>query len=112
MFTGSIFVDDTADAILAIDAVSAIDALGGIIITFLDGDIDRTGTILAVGPIGAGQPDMALLAILADNDLVCRHIFIHEDLDVALIIHFCGQVIRSVCMVCLLGRTLDGHLGT
>ena len=52
---------------------------------------------------------MALLAVFADNNLVCRHILVHEDLDVAILINLRGQIVRSVFMVCLLSRAINLH---
>ena len=59
MFTGLVGVDDTSNAIFAVNAVSAIDAFCNIIVTVLDGDIDSVGAIRAVGAGRTCQANMA-----------------------------------------------------
>ena len=69
MFTGLVGVDDTGNAIFAIDAVGSVDAFILIVIAILDGDVDRS-TILAIGASRACQADMADTVFAGNGDRI------------------------------------------
>ena len=69
VFTGLVGVDDTGNAIFAIDAVGSVDAFILIVIAILDGDVDRS-TILAIGASRACQADMADTVFAGNGDRI------------------------------------------
>ena len=69
MFTGLVRIDDTGDAIFAINAVGSVNAFVLIVIAILDGDIDRS-TILTIGASRARQADMADAVFTGNGDRI------------------------------------------
>ena len=102
--------------VLAIDsfhghAILAVSAFDGDAVLAIDAN--TSFTVLAFDADAAGSTRLAFFAILAVySKLFSRHILIHEDRDVAILINLRSQVVSGVFMALCLLRALNCYFTT
>ena len=101
----TVLIDDTGNAVGAVDTRRTILAIGAILSDGLD-----DGGHCAVSAVLTSDADLAIFAILAaDRHRVGRQVLIHLDGDIAVGVDFGGQVIFAVDMAIFSCNALDSY---